>query len=271
MYAAPYSNKQEKRKTKLSICLVNVASSLTLNNNATFSAERLLQNDQSVNLDIIHPQLISIEHLQALLQRATQLFQPVRVQQTESLANSDQQINVPPQYMQPPSSNPYNFYMPLYEHDGEDKILNNKLDERSRKLQKLIPPSAAIIIQQDFLKSNYATKAKKSPKKFDSHLKHINVKWLNSYEKQFSSPDNKKAMTVPKAVYLINDERNRINFDDSFFSANMTVKETDNKMKKAKSDQLNQSHQLEEDSFVASKFQLPVIKRNDKTIIARRT
>uniref|UniRef100_A0A1A9UFA8 Uncharacterized protein n=1 Tax=Glossina austeni TaxID=7395 RepID=A0A1A9UFA8_GLOAU len=254
----------------LSICLVNVVSSLSLNKNATFSPERPLQTDQIANLDIIHPQLVSIEHLQALLQRATQLFQPVRFHQTEPLANSDQQINVPQQYMQPPSSNPYSFYMPLYEHDNEDKILNTKLDERSRKLQKLIPPSAAIIIQQDFAKSNYATKAKKSPKKFDSNLKHINVKWLNSYEKQFSSPDNKKAMTVPKAVYLLNDERNRINFDDSFFGVNTTVKEIDNKMKKGSPDQLNQGHQLEEDLLATSTFQLAKIKRDEKTIIARR-
>ncbi|KAH8285394.1 hypothetical protein KR054_008590, partial [Drosophila jambulina] len=166
------------------------------------------------DVQLIHPHIISIERLEHLLRRAGEIFGPALEEDSMAEASSQVEEQVQPQQrMLPPTEQPYNFYLPLYDY------AEPKLDEKSRRLEKIAPPPP-----QKLEHNYYADKPKKKPKKFNAATKHINLnlKWLNTYEKAMGGA------TAPKAIYLEQDERNRINFDDSFFAVDMQVKMPDN-------------------------------------------
>ncbi|XP_073812093.1 uncharacterized protein [Musca autumnalis] len=222
----------------------------------------------SEDIHPMHSHMITIERLEALLRRASEIFKPhLDARQIDLPSSESQQVAVPMQYMQPPSQ-PYNFYLPLFDYDESEETHHQlkQLDGKSRKMDTFSPPpkpkdSAAAA------KNFYDTKPKKSPKKFNASNKHINIKWLNNYEKQLSSPGNKQSMQVPKDVYLMNDERNRINFDDTFFAVDMKVPDRTNKLdNKSQNDatepgqQDDYFNQGEEDLIAAAAIQIPLIR-----------
>lgn len=222
--------------------------------------------DQKSNNDgsLIQPEVITIERLEALLRKASEIFKPLDLQRSDTAVADVHQVAVPIQFMQPPANQPYNFYLPLYDYDDAN-AQRNKLDEKSKNMEKFTPPP----VPKEGQKSEnfYDVKPKKSaPKKFSPSAKHINIKWLNTYEKELSSPSNKQSVNIPKDVYLLNDERNRINFDDSFFAVDMKVPDRTNKLdNKAQLDTDNQnedySSQGEEDLIAAAALQIPLITR----------
>lgn len=208
----------------------------------------------------VQPEVITIERLEALLRRATEIFKP-KLQRPNIPTADIQQVAVPIEFMQPPANQPYNFYLPLFDYDESDNQ-RTKLDEKSRKMEYFTPPPLPKDGQNE--ENFYDVKPKKLlPKKFNSSAKHINIKWLNAYEKQLSSPSNKEFVNVPKDVYLLNDERNRINFDDTFFAVDMKVPDRTNKLDKLQSKTENQnddySSQGEEDLIAAAALELPLI------------
>ncbi|EDW47571.1 GM20362 [Drosophila sechellia] len=124
-----------------------------------------------------------------------------------------------------------------------------KLDAKSRMLEKIAPPP------QKTEHNYYAEKPKKKPKKFNAANKHINLnlKWLNTYERAMGGA------TAPKAMYLEQDERNRINFDDSFFAVDMQVKIPDNQPHKesaAPTELLQHGEEQAEEDLMAAPAQL---------------
>ncbi|XP_058976393.1 uncharacterized protein LOC131801596 [Musca domestica] len=223
------------------------------------------KNPQKEDLHPMHSHMITIERLEALLRRASEIFKPhLDAKQIDLPSSESQQVAVPMQYMQPPSQ-PYNFYLPLFDYDDSEETHQVKqLDGKSRKMDMFSPPPKPKD-SDSVAKNFYDTKPKKSPKKFNAANKHINIKWLNNYEKQLSSPGNKQAMQVPKDVYLMNDERNRINFDDTFFAVDMKVPDRTNKLdNKPQNDAEHGQHedylnQGEEDLIAAAAIQIPLI------------
>ncbi|XP_061393574.1 uncharacterized protein LOC133329092 [Musca vetustissima] len=223
-------------------------------------------NPQTEDIHPMHSHMITIERLEALLRRASEIFKPhLDARQIDLPSSESQQVAVPMQYMQPPSQ-PYNFYLPLYDYDESDETHQVKQhDGKSRKMDTFSPPPKPK--DSDAAAKNfYDIKPKKSPKKFNASNKHINIKWLNNYEKQLSSPGNKQSMQVPKDVYLMNDERNRINFDDTFFAVDMKVPDRTNKLdNKSQNDAEQGQHddylnQGEEDLIAAAAIQIPLIR-----------
>ncbi|EDV36241.1 uncharacterized protein Dana_GF12063 [Drosophila ananassae] len=173
------------------------------------------------DVQLIHPHIITIERLENLLRRAGEIFGPALEEDAMAEASSQVHEQVQPQAqfqpqqrMLPPTEQPYNFYLPLFDY------VEPKLDAKSRMLEKIAPPPLERKLEHNY----YADKPKKKPKKFNAATKHINLnlKWLNTYEKAMGGT------TPPKAIYLEQDERNRINFDDSFFAVDMQVKMPDN-------------------------------------------
>ncbi|KNC29261.1 hypothetical protein FF38_02435 [Lucilia cuprina] len=209
----------------------------------------------------IQPEVITIERLEALLRKASEIFKPTNLQRSDAPTAEIQQVAVPIQFMQPPANQPFNFYLPLFDYDESD-AQHTKLDEKSRKMEHFTPPP--LPKEGESQENFYDVKPKKAlPKKFNSSAKHINIKWLNAYEKQLSSPSNKQSVNVPKDVYLINDERNRINFDDTFFAVDMKVPDRTNKLDKSATEIENQNDdynsQGEEDLIAAAALQIPLI------------
>lgn len=210
---------------------------------------------------LVEPEVITIERLEELLRRASEIFKPSKTARAETPTADIQQVAVPIQFMQPPPNQPYNFYLPLFDYDESDGQ-HTKLDEKSRKMEHFTPPP--LPKNGETQENYYDIKPKKSaPKKFNASTKHINIKWLNGYEKQLSSPNNKQSVNVPKDVYLINDERNRINFDDTFFAVDMKVPDRTNKLDKTSEEVDNQqddyANQGEEDLIAAAALQIPLI------------
>lgn len=208
----------------------------------------------------VQPEVITIERLETLLRRASEIFKP-KLQRSDTPTADIQQVAVPIQFMQPPANQPYNFYLPLFDYDEND-AQRTKLDEKSRKMEHFTPPPLPKDGQNQ--ENFYEVKPKKLlPKKFNSSAKHINIKWLNAYEKQLSSPSNKELVNVPKNLYLLNDERSRINFDDTFFGVDMKVPDRPNKLDKSPSEMENQnddySSQGEEDLIAAAALEIPLI------------
>ncbi|ALC41603.1 CG13154 [Drosophila busckii] len=171
---------------------------------------------------LLQPHVITIERLEQLLRRAGEIFAPMHEDSLSSASEPEPQL-APHQYMLPPTEQPYNFYLPLFDYEDP------KMDAKSRRLAKIAPPK----LQQE--RNYYADKPKKTPKKFDAAAKHVNLKWLNTYEQAVGGQ-------APKAIYLEQDERNRINFDDSFFAVDMHVKSPDNQ---------HQDDQAEDDLMAA--------------------
>ncbi|SPP74210.1 Hypothetical predicted protein [Drosophila guanche] len=166
------------------------------------------------DVQLIHPHIITLERLENLLRRAGEIFAPAIAEDSMSEGSSHvEQQAQPQQLLLPPTAQPYNFYLPLFDY------VDPKLDAKSRLLEKIAPPPQPLKQEHNY----YADKPKKKPKKFNAASKHINLnlKWLNTYEKAMGGE-------TPKALYLEQDERNRINFDDSFFAADMQVKMPDN-------------------------------------------
>ncbi|TDG51512.1 hypothetical protein AWZ03_001972 [Drosophila navojoa] len=209
-------------------------------------AQRRAQLQEDVQL--LHPQIITIERLEHLLRRAGEIFGPVaQVADSESAGSQlEPQVEMqvqPQQYMLPPTDQPYNFYLPLYDY------IDPKLDAKSRHMEKIAPPPQRLQQEHNY----YADKPKKTPKKFNAAAKHVNLKWLNTYEKAMGG-------VAPKAIYLEQDERNRINFDDSFFAVDMHVKTPDNQPHKESgavpAELLQHGEQLAEDDLMAAPAQL---------------
>lgn len=221
------------------------------------------QRKSSSEAPQIQPEVITIERLEALLRRASEIFKPSNLQRSDTAIADVQQVAVPIQFMQPPANQPYNFYLPLYDFD-DGNAQRAKLDEKSKNMEKFTPPPLPKEGQKS--ENYYDVKPKKiAPKKFNASAKHINIKWLNTYEKELSSPSNKHSVNIPKDVYLLNDERNRINFDDSFFAVDMKVPDRTNKLDKAQAEIENRnedySSQGEEDLIAAAALQIPLITR----------
>lgn len=128
----------------------------------------------------LYPHMITIERLGTLLRQATDLFQPE--------VNQNPIQKEPNQQMQPPSDEPYNFYLPQYEHDHDliDGLHQTKLDSRSRKLERIIPPPL-LMQNSNALNGYYNLKSKKLPKKYDGSIKSINYKWPMMSEEIISS------------------------------------------------------------------------------------
>ncbi|EDW00998.1 uncharacterized protein LOC6560180 [Drosophila grimshawi] len=204
-----------------------------------------LQDD----VQLLHPHIITIERLEHLLRRAGEIFGPVAQAEDVLPSGSELQPKVelqpqPQQYMLPPTDQPYNFYLPLYDY------VDHKLDAKSRHLAKIAPPPQKVQQEPDY----YAVdKPKKSPKKFNAAAKHVNLKWLNTYEKAIGGAE-------PKAIYLEQDERNRINFNDSFFAVDIPVNSPDNQPHKDSNripaELLQHGEQLPEDDLMAAPAQL---------------
>ncbi|XP_030388568.1 uncharacterized protein LOC115634800 [Scaptodrosophila lebanonensis] len=162
------------------------------------------------DVQLLHPHIITIERLENLLRRAGEIFASGPENGAVALVSQQEQTQ-PKEHMLPPTDQPYNFYLPLFDY------VDPKLDAKSRHMEKIVPPPHPSQQEQNF----YAAKPKKTPKKFNAAAKHVNLKWLNTYEKAMGG-------AAPKAIYLEQDERNRINFDDSFFAVDMQVKIPDN-------------------------------------------
>ncbi|XP_037941025.1 uncharacterized protein LOC119673975 [Teleopsis dalmanni] len=169
-------------------------------------------------IQLVQPHFITIESLETLLKHAGEIFRPESYQfeqaKTEHQAEGSDKLHKPHQQMQPPLDQPYSFYLPLYDY------VNDNLDEKSRNMEKLVPPP----LPSDNI-NYYATKPKKLPKKFNAETKQVNLKWLNKYETEALTDSSRH---LPEGVYVVNDERSRINFDDSFFGEDVAVKFPDN-------------------------------------------
>ncbi|KAH8415766.1 hypothetical protein KR222_000440, partial [Zaprionus bogoriensis] len=202
------------------------------------------------DMQLLHPQIITIERLEHLLQRAGEIFGTAVEQGEDSLTSGSEpepQVVLPPSpqphpYMLPPTAQPYNFYLPLFDY------VDPKLDAKSKRMEKFAPPPQRVQQEHNY----YADKPKKTPKKFNAGAKHINLKWLNAYEKATGGGG------PPKAIYMEQDERNRINFDDSFFAVDMHVKAPDNQAQvpAAPLELLQHGEQLPEDDLMAASAQL---------------
>lgn len=226
------------------------------------------------DVQYVNPQVISIEYFESLLRRAGEIFNPANfqlvalqnvdpteTQQAEQQFQQQQQESLSYQQMQPPTEQPYNFYLPVFQYDDTNI---DKLDPKSRKLENFAPPPEPTKAQQSI--NYYAAKPKKLPKKFNADTKQVNLNWILDLEKQALTDKNGE---LPKAVYLVNDERNRINFDDTFFGVDMRVAMPDNEpFKKFGSDKtkenndfLNQGEEVsaEDDLMAAPTAQLSQI------------
>lgn len=200
------------------------------------------------DVQLLHPHVITIERLEHLLRRAGEIFGPAAALDEDAQSSASEvepQIQIPAQtqpqqYMLPPTAQPYNFYLPLFDY------IDPKLDAKSKRMEKIAPPPRRLQQEHNY----YTDKPKKIPKKFNSGSKHINLKWLNTYEKAMGG-------TAPKAVYLEQDERNRINFDDSFFAVDMHVRTPDNQPHmNAPVDLMQHGEQLPEDDLMAAPAQV---------------
>lgn len=162
-------------------------------------------------------------------------------QQTEaaSTATTTRQQATPLQQMQPPTDHPYNFYLPQFNNE-DDK----NLDAKSIQMKEFSPPPELNKNQKNI--NYYAVKPKKLPKKFNASTKQINLKWLNAHEKN-------AAINTPKSIYLIQDEKNRINFDDSFFAVDMLLNAPHDNEQKDTADA------VEDDLMATAAFQIPLI------------
>lgn len=177
------------------------------------------------DLQLMQPHYITLEDFESLLRRAGELFRPNAYLVDDITTTSAQQhhetkpavtpasVSAPYQQIQAPTVQPFNFYMPLFEYE------HGKLDMKSKQMEYIVPPPAPSKGADPI--NYYAAKPKKLPKKFNADTKQVNLKWLNTFEKEALTDVNGH---LPKAVYLVNDERNRINFDDSFFGVDMQVK-----------------------------------------------
>ncbi|EDW72293.1 uncharacterized protein Dwil_GK20852 [Drosophila willistoni] len=207
------------------ILMLGICSSLA----APMRTERSPRSLRHDDVQLLHPHIITIERLEHLLRQAGEIFgaSPGAGGPGDSDAMASEvneqwhvlpqgQQQQPQQRLLPPTEQPYNFYLPLFEH------IEPKLDAKSRRMEKFAPPP--LPSQQPDTHNYYADKPKKQPKKFKAGAKHINLnlKWLNTYEKAMDGVG--MAAGPPKAMYLEQDERNRINFDDSFFAVDMQVK-----------------------------------------------
>ncbi|XP_075166689.1 uncharacterized protein LOC142238847 [Haematobia irritans] len=225
------------------------------------------KNPPASNHNDLSSHIITIERLEALLRRASEIFKPhLEERHMHDLPSSEsQQVAVPLEFMQPPSQ-PYNFYLPLFDYDQNIEDTHTKLDDKNRHLEKITPPPKPKDGSGKVANNFYEMKPRKSPKKFNADNKLINIKWYNNYEKQLTSPHTKQAVNIPKDEYLINDERNRINFDDSFFGVDMKVPDRNNKLEKSNNndsmDKQNYDYfnQGEEDLIAAATFQIPLIR-----------
>lgn len=201
----------------------------------------------SQDMQLLHPQMITLERLEHLLRRAGEIFGAV-AQEEDALASGSEQVaqvavlpsQQPQHYMLPPTAQPYNFYLPLFDY------VDPKLDAKSKRMEKIAPPPQRMQQEHNY----YADKPKKTPKKFNAGAKHINHKWLNAYEKATGG--------APKTIYMEQDERNRINFDDSFFSVDMHVKAPDNQPHHGPVplEMLQHGEQQPEDDLMAAPAQL---------------
>ncbi|XP_034108268.1 uncharacterized protein LOC117570616 [Drosophila albomicans] len=215
--------------------------------NATPTSSRLARSAHlQEDVQLLHPHVITIERLEHLLRRAGEIFGPAVMQNEDAQTSASEvqpQIQIHPQphpqpqpYMLPPTEQPYNFYLPLFDY------VDPKLDAKSKRMEKIAPPPHRVQQERNY----YADKPKKTPKKFNADAKHINMKWLNTYEKAMGG-------NTPKAVYLEQDERSRINFDDSFFAVDMHVKTPDNQPHVNVPGELMQhGEQLPEDDLMAA-------------------
>lgn len=201
----------------------------------------------SQDMQLLHPQIITIERLEHLLRRAGEIFGAVAQEEDALAAGSEPVAQVvlpsqqPQNYMLPPTAQPYNFYLPLFDY------VDPKLDAKSKRMEKIVPPPQRLQQEHNY----YGDKPKKTPKKFNAGSKHINLKWLNTYEKAMGGN------AAPKSIYMEQDERNRINFDDSFFSVDMHVKAPDNQPHNvAPVELLQHGEQLPEDDLMAAPAQL---------------
>ncbi|XP_054740702.1 uncharacterized protein LOC129246155 [Anastrepha obliqua] len=215
------------------------------------------------DMQLMQPHYITLEDFESLLRRAGELFRPNAYLSDETTTTPSPQkgptqslviatgVSTPYQQIQPPEVQPFNFYMPLFEYN------NGKLDGKSKRLEHIVPPPVPVKgrDQTDY----YAAKPKKLPKKFNAGTKQVNIKWLNAFEKEaLTDPSGQ----LPKAVYLLHDERNRINFDDSFFGVDMQVKIPNNQLHKeehvdsvgtnANDEFLNQGEEGGEEDLVAA-------------------
>ncbi|XP_036331170.1 uncharacterized protein LOC118742870 [Rhagoletis pomonella] len=215
------------------------------------------------DMQLMQPHYITLEDFESLLRRAGELFRPNAYVSDESKSMAAQQksqlqplvaaseVATPYRQIQPPSVQPFNFYMPLFDYD------HGKLDTKSKRLEHIVPPPAPG--KGGDQTNYYAAKPKKLPKKFNAGTKQVNVKWLNAFEKEAL---NDASGRLPKAVYLLHDERNRINFDDSFFGVDMQVKIPNNQPHKeehvesngtqAQEEFLNQGEEGGEEDLLAS-------------------
>jgi len=162
------------------------------------------------DLRLIHPHVVTITNLENLLKRAGNIFRPEIEHVKEKTVHPSQEQSqlssgppVPYENMQPPKDQPFNYYMPLYDTDVTYSM--------SDKMHKISPPLKSAKGMANFAE----TKPKKIPKKFNALQKHINMKWLNLYEKEKTND--------PNPFYSESDERQRINFDDSFFGVDMLL------------------------------------------------
>uniref|UniRef100_A0A034VAS7 Uncharacterized protein n=1 Tax=Bactrocera dorsalis TaxID=27457 RepID=A0A034VAS7_BACDO len=177
------------------------------------------------DLQLMQPHYITLEDFESLLRRAGELFRPNAYLVDDTTTKSSHHkheikpavtpasVAAPYQQIQSPAVQPFNFYMPLFEYE------HGKLDMKSKQMEYIVPPPAPSKGADPI--NYYAAKPKKLPKKFNAGTKQVNLKWLNTFEKEALTDANGQ---LPKAVYLVNDERNRINFDDSFFGVDMQVK-----------------------------------------------
>lgn len=215
------------------------------------------------DMQLMQPHYITLEDFESLLRRAGELFRPNAYFVDDTTTTSSHQneesksaitptsVSAPYQQIQSPAVQPLNFYMPLFQSQ------HSKLDMKSKHLEHIAPPPAPG--KGADLINYYATKPRKLPKKFNAGAKQVNLKWLNTFEKEALTDANGQ---LPKAVYLLNDERNRINFDDSFFGIDMQVKIPNNQPHKedhtystgvrVQDEFLNQGQDGGEDDLVAS-------------------
>uniref|UniRef100_W8C043 Uncharacterized protein n=2 Tax=Ceratitis capitata TaxID=7213 RepID=W8C043_CERCA len=213
------------------------------------------------DIQLMQPHYITLQDFESLLRRAGELFRPNAYLVDETTSTPSQKntksksiatptdVSVPYRQIQPPASQPFNFYMPVFDYD------HGKLDMKSKHLEHIVPPPLPGKGNNHI--NYYAAKPKKLPKKFNAGTKQVNLKWLNTFEKEAVTDPSGQ---LPKAVYLLNDERNRINFDDSFFGVDMQVKIPNNQPHReehvssanAQDEFLNQGEEGGEEDLVAA-------------------
>ncbi|CAD7013184.1 unnamed protein product [Ceratitis capitata] len=113
--------------------------------------------------------------------------------------------------------------MPVFDYD------HGKLDMKSKHLAHIVPPPLPGKGNDHI--NYYAAKPKKLPKKFNAGTK-----------QKRTDPSGQ----LPKAVYLLNDERNRINFDD------LSLEEEHVSSANAQDEFLNQGEEGGEEDLVAA-------------------